>query len=235
MCVSVSSRWINRIAVASNQLAIQFKNGRWFRYPGTSQDWYDMMLIWPSKGDFVRRFLWGRPYVSIGNPCMRAGLLPFSDNFNRADGPLGDPWVVLSGTWAIASNQLGVTTSNDDIVYIETEVTNMLIEANIYPGSGGLGLVGRFIDNANFFLANASADGTLYFWVNIAGSYTLLGTTGPFVGGDKVGLGLNGTTIKGYLNDVEAMSVTNSNHATGTKCGAFSQTGNGFIDNFTAE
>ncbi len=37
--------------------------------------------------------------------CAGGALAQWSDDFNRPDGPIGGDWTVVSGTWAIVSNQ----------------------------------------------------------------------------------------------------------------------------------
>lgn len=70
MCVQVASSWCSRIALTNGELAVEFKNGKWFRYPGTTMAHYNMMLAAPSKGQFVRYFLWFWPHLQIQDPCQ---------------------------------------------------------------------------------------------------------------------------------------------------------------------
>jgi hypothetical protein len=152
-------------------------------------------------------------------------MATFSDSFNRADSSnLGVDWVEVSGDWSIVSNTLSPGTSGSTVV---------------------LRAAGAMATNDNYAQAKIAAtsavsnglwcrgDSTLtsgYLWRNngtswdlfsvVGGTFTVIGTyTAAAAVGDIAKVQAFGTTIKGFVNGVERVSVTNTAVSTGTSVG----------------
>ena len=157
-----------------------------------------------------------------------------SDNFNRSDGNLdgstasgGGTWVEFENDqWKIESNEARVNrgSSNQDqsarLDGVDLDGDDHEVEAtwsnDNLPGSSYLnfGLLARKEDNATktmyvYTISGLGTQTTLGKFV--AGSFTSLGdgSTNPAVT-DTIRLKCDGTTIAGYLNDGEEVSVTDS-------------------------
>lgn len=73
-CVRINSSWVRTlILTCDNELAIEFHNGFCCVYPGTTEQTFNLMLVWASKGKFLHRFLIPWPYKPIKNRCPAAG------------------------------------------------------------------------------------------------------------------------------------------------------------------
>jgi hypothetical protein len=149
----------------------------------------------------------------------------FTDDFNRANSTdLGAGWVEVSGDWSIVSNQLS-------------------------PGAAGgtiiLRAAGAMAGNDNYAQATIAATTTAsqgvwcrgnsnitqgYLWRNngttwdlfqvFGGSFTNIGTyAAAAVAGDVAKVQAVGTTIKGFVNGVQRVSVTDTAVTTGTSVG----------------
>jgi hypothetical protein len=70
-CVPVASRWVAQVILTANcTLAVWFRDGFCCEYLGTTQAWFHQMLAAPSKGHFVRQFLYKKmAYRRIRPPC----------------------------------------------------------------------------------------------------------------------------------------------------------------------
>ncbi|WP_329376264.1 hypothetical protein [Streptomyces sp. NBC_01483] len=152
-------------------------------------------------------------------------MTSFSDNFNRADSTdLGASWVEVSGDWSIVSNQLS-------------------------PGAAGgtiiLRAAGAMASNDNYAQATIAATTTAsqgvwcrgnsnisqgYLWRNngtswdlfqvFGGSFTNIGTyTAAAAPGDVAKVQAVGSTIKGFVNGIQRVSVTDTAVTTGTSVG----------------
>lgn len=151
-------------------------------------------------------------------------LLAF-DSFDRADNSnLGTDWDEASGGFEIVSNRLKLITHNaaDDVcVWIRaigcTPAPDYEVEAIVQfngGGGGGTGVAGRYQDMNNYYLVEASTTGDSFdMYKKVSGSYTKIGAYAVTLNEATdytVKLGMVGTTIKGYLNGVERISVTDS-------------------------
>jgi hypothetical protein len=75
-CVPVVSRWINQLILTADcKLAVEFTNGFLCKYPALGQNWFNWILVAPSKGRFHRQFIYKRfPYKAIRSPCPAVGI-----------------------------------------------------------------------------------------------------------------------------------------------------------------
>lgn len=147
-----------------------------------------------------------------------------TDNFNRADASdlgsswtnIGDASLSISSNAAAAPNgygtnhvqtYTGVTCPADH--YSQAVINNMTA---FYHG-----VICRAADANNYYAFGVNPNafggaGTTYrLWKVVAGSPTSLGTgTGTAASGDTFYIEAQGTTIKGFANGVEKVSVTDS-------------------------
>jgi hypothetical protein len=149
----------------------------------------------------------------------------FTDDFNRADSSnLGANWVEVSGDWSIISSQLssgsaggtiilraaGVMASNDNSAQVTIAATAAV--------SHGVWCRGNSNISSGYLWRN---DGTSWnLFSVVGGSFTSIGSfAGAAVAGDIAKVQAVGSTIKGYVNGVQRVSVTDTGVATGTSVG----------------
>lgn len=99
----------------------------------------------------------------------------FSDNFDRADSTtIGGNWVEDSGDYSISGNKLTVDNTAGALIKNTTSLgtADYKVSATIQTGAdeGGPGLVARYIDVSNFYLAflNMSAN-LVEIYKNVSG------------------------------------------------------------------
>jgi hypothetical protein len=165
----------------------------------------------------------------------------FSDNFDRASASdLGAGWVEVSGDWSIVSNQLspgsvggtiilraaGAMDSSDHYAQVTIAATT--------PVSQGVWCRGNSDLTSGYAWRNNGSNWSLFSV--LAGAFTSIGTyTAAAVAGDVAKVQAVGSTIKGFVNGVERVSVVNTAVTTGTSVGIRSEANTGLrFDNFAA-
>jgi hypothetical protein len=163
----------------------------------------------------------------------------FTDDFNRADGSPGANWVQVSGTWSIISQQLssgsaggtiilraaGAMATNDNSAQITIAATGAV--------SHGVWCRGNSTITQGYLWRN---DGTSWnLFSVVGGSFTSIGSfAGAAVAGDVAKVQAQGSTIKGFVNGVQRVSVTDTAVATGTSVGVRAESSNLLrFDDFT--
>lgn len=168
-------------------------------------------------------------------------MTTFTDDFNRADSTnLGANWVEVSGDWSIVSNQLssgsaggtillraaGAMASNDNSAQVTIAATAAV--------SHGVWCRGTATLTSGYLWRN---DGTSWnLFSVVGGSFTSIGSfAGAAVAGDVAKVQAVGSTIKGFVNGIQRVSVTDTNVATGTSVGIRAESVSALrFDDFTA-
>ena len=152
-------------------------------------------------------------------------MTAFTDDFNRADSTnLGAGWVEVSGDWSIVSNQLspgsdggtiilraaGPMDSSDNFAQVTIAATT--------AASHGVWCRGNATISSGYLWRN---DGTSWDLFSVVSStFTAIGSYAAAAApGDVARVQAVGSTIKGYVNGVERVSVTDTAVATGTSVG----------------
>jgi hypothetical protein len=152
-------------------------------------------------------------------------MATFTDDFNRSDSSnLGANWVEVSGDWSIISNQLssgnaggtiilraaGAMATNDNFAQVTIAATAAV--------SHGVWCRGNSNITQGYLWRN---DGTSWdLFSVVGGSFTVIGTyAAAAVAGDVAKIQAVGSTIKGYVNGIQRVSVTNTAVTTGTSVG----------------
>jgi hypothetical protein len=152
-------------------------------------------------------------------------MATITDDFNRADSTsLGAGWVEVSGDWSIISSRLssgnaggtiilraaGAMASSDHSVQVTIAATAAV--------SHGVWARGNSNISQGYLWRN---DGTSWnLFSVVGGSFSSIGSyAAAAVAGDVAKLEVVGSTIKGYVNGVVRVSVTDTNVATGTSVG----------------
>jgi hypothetical protein len=152
-------------------------------------------------------------------------MATFTDDFNRADSSnLGANWVEVSGDWSSISNQLssgsaggtiilraaGAMATNDNSAQVTIAATAAV--------SHGVWCRGNSNITSGYLWRN---DGTSWnLFSVVGGSFTSIGSfAGAAVAGDVAKVQAVGTTIKGFVNGVQRVSVTDTGVTTGTSVG----------------
>lgn len=168
-------------------------------------------------------------------------MTTFSDDFNRTDSTdLGAGWVEVSGDWSIVSNQLSPGAAGGTIlVRAATAMATsdnfaQVTIASTTSASQGLWCRGDSTLNSGYAWRNNGSNWSLFSVV--AGAFTNIGTySAAAVAGDVAKVQAQGSTIKGFVNGVERVSVVNTAVATGTTVGVRSDSTSGLkYDSFSA-
>lgn len=153
----------------------------------------------------------------------------FSDDFNRANSSdLGSDWVEVSGDWSIISNQLSSGSAGGTIILrAATEMLSsdhyaQMTIATPTTASMGVWCRGNSNISSGYLWRN---DGTSWNLFSVSGgSFTIIGTYAVAAApGDVARVQADGSTIKGYVNGIERVSVTDTAVATGTSVGIRSE------------
>lgn len=167
-------------------------------------------------------------------------MATFTDDFNRADSTnLGANWVEVSGDWSIVSNQLspgaaggtiilraaGAMSTNDNSAQVTIAATT--------TASQGVWCRGNSNITQGYLWRNNGTSWDLFSVVG--GSFTVIGTyTAAAIPGDVAKVQAVGTTIKGFVNGVQRVSVTDTAVTTGTSVGIRSDSAGALrFDDFT--
>jgi hypothetical protein len=166
-------------------------------------------------------------------------MTTFVDDFNRADGSPGVNWTQVSGTWSIVSNQLSSGSAGGTIVIRATgamatsDNSAQVTIATTGAVSHGVFCRGNVGFTQGYLWRN---DGTSWnLFSNVGGSFTSIGSfAGAAVAGDVAKVQAVGSTIKGLVNGVVRVSVTDTAVATGTSVGVRAESSNLLrFDDFT--
>ncbi|MFF7476568.1 hypothetical protein [Streptomyces sp. NPDC008092] len=152
-------------------------------------------------------------------------MASFTDDFNRSNATdLGAGWVEVSGDWSIVSQQLspgaaggtiilraaGAMASNDHYAQVTIAATT--------TASQGVWCRGNSNISQGYLLRNNGSSWDLFSVVG--GSFTVIGTYAvAAAAGDVAKVQAVGSAIKGLINGVERISVTNTAVTTGTSVG----------------
>ncbi len=152
-------------------------------------------------------------------------MATFTDDFNRADSTnLGANWVEVSGDWSIISNRLssgsaggtiilraaGAMATNDNYAQVTIATTAAV--------SHGVWCRGNSNITSGYLWRNDGSSWNLFSVVG--GSFTSIGSfAGAAANGDVAKVQAVGSTIKGFVNGVQRVSVTDTAVATGTSVG----------------
>ena len=153
-------------------------------------------------------------------------MTSFSDDFNRADSTdLGANWVEVSTTdWAIVSNRLSPGAAGGTIVVraatamaSSDHYAQVTIAATTSASQGVWYRVDSTL-NSGYLWRNNGSSWNLFKVVS--GTFTSIGSfAAAAVSGDVAKVQAVGSTIKGYVNGVERVSVTDTAVASGTSVG----------------
>ncbi|MBB4985018.1 hypothetical protein [Streptomyces nymphaeiformis] len=152
-------------------------------------------------------------------------MASFADDFNRADNTdLGAGWVEVSGDWSIVSNQLspgstggtiilraaGAMDSNDHSAQVTITATTAASHGVWCRGNSGI--------SNGYLWRNDGSEWTLFSVVS--STFTAIGSYAAAAApGDVAKIQTVGSTIKGFVNGVQRVSVTDTAVASGTSVG----------------
>lgn len=152
-------------------------------------------------------------------------MASFSDDFNRSDSTdLGVDWVEVSGDWAIASGQLTPDTSGGTTILRATAAmassdhfAQFTITATT-TASQGVWCRGNTNITSGYLWRTSGSSWDLFSVVS--GSFAMIGSyVAPVAPGDVAKVQAVGSTIKGYVNGIERVSVANADVVTGVNVG----------------
>ena len=137
----------------------------------------------------------------------------FDDQFTRADGAVGSPWVTSgNGSWTITSNQLGNTTiaSGSGYCVRDAGVADGTLEFEV-AGTPGNGLYAVFrYQSVNNLLRIGYNSGAPTLYKVVGGSSTLIAacTGGAWAASDVIQVVLSGTTVVVKKNGTTVLTQT---------------------------
>lgn len=159
--------------------------------------------------------------------------LPFTDDFNRADGGLGSNYTTLAAGLAIVSNHVSSSTGNGASYYnVDTPNADCYMKLRFLTlPSGGAEFIYMLMR-----YNTGTANGYMFRYLQGTGSQIMVvnsGTPTQLVllgsnpaANDVVEFRLNGTTLSVFYNGVSAGSTTDSSHSA-AGLAAFGMSGNG--------
>ena len=160
--------------------------------------------------------------------AQEASATTVSDNFNRANGPLGSNWTTVSGTGApqIVSNALRVRTAgalSSAYWSASTFGSDQFAQANL-PGSSGTqygpGIAVRLSSSKGYFLWYGNSSNTVSLWrMDSSSSWTLLKQSASLTvspSSDVWKIQAVGSTISGYQNGNLVVQATDTNITSGS-------------------
>jgi hypothetical protein len=165
----------------------------------------------------------------------------FADDFNRPDSSsLGAGWVEVSGDWSIVSGQLSPGSDGGTIILraaAAMDSSDHSAQATIAAttaASHGVWCRGNSGFSSGYLWRNDGSEWTLFSVVS--STFTAIGSyAAAAAAGDVAKVQAVGSAIKGYVNGVERVSVTNTAVATGTSVGLRTiSSGSIRFDDFTA-
>ncbi len=154
-----------------------------------------------------------------------------ADNFNRADSTtaIGSPsdgggaWTTEITTWGISSNRAyDVGANANGRAVLDAATGEMEVSAKLYGmSSARAGLLGRYSDANNYWIAQILADASLVRLYRVEGGGFNLeaNVTQSFSDGDTATLSMSGTSIAVKVNGVSVATLTSSFNQTATKGG----------------
>lgn len=156
-------------------------------------------------------------------------MASFSDDFNRADSTsLGAGWAEVSGDWSISSNQLSPGAAGGTIILraattmASSDHYAQFTIAATTSASQGVWCRGNTNITSGYLWRNDGTNWNLFSV--IGGSFTSLGSyTAAAAPGDVAKVQAVGTSIKGFINGVQRVAVTDTNVSTGTSVGVRSE------------
>jgi len=154
-------------------------------------------------------------------------MASYSDNFDRPDSTNIGNWTEHADNWSIISNQLAPGLAATSFVTYNSplDTSNHYAEIAIPVASAtSMGVLARSdVGGNNFYLWRSDGSNWDLFY-NVGGSFTSIASyAAPLVNGDVARIECNGSTIKGYVNGVERVSVVDTQIPTGTYVGVRSQ------------
>jgi hypothetical protein len=165
----------------------------------------------------------------------------FTDDFNRSNSTdLGVNWVEVSGDWSIVSNQLSPGAAGGTIILraagamATTDHFAQVTIAATTAASQGVWCRGNANISTGYLWRNNGTSWDLFSVVG--GSFTAIGTYAAAAApGDVAKVQAVGSIVKGFVNGVQRVSVTDTAVTTGTSVGIRSDSAGAIrYDDFTA-
>ena len=150
----------------------------------------------------------------------------YSDDFNRANGALGSPWVTVDAALAISGNKLSYSTNGSvqSACYDMPLASDQWAEASLTVLAGTYNSLGPMIRMGTAGLSDAyylwydSLAGPPAFqvWKRVGGSYSQVGTNIATPAGTyKMRLEAQGTTIRVFKDGTQVLSTPDTSIASG--------------------
>lgn len=168
-------------------------------------------------------------------------MASFSDDFNRPNSSdLGTGWVEVSGDWSIVSGQLSPGASGGTIIL---RAAGAMASSDHYAqvtivataaASQGVWCRGNNNISSGYLWRNDGSNWTLF--AVVGGSFLSIGSyAAPAAPGDVARVQAVGSTIRGFVNGIQRVSVTNTDVPTGLSVGIRSESVGALrYDDFTA-
>ena len=181
------------------------------------------------------------PLGVLGSARYMTAAPPISDDFNRADGPLGAAWTVISGAVSIASQAANNGPNTNSVARHNTVIlADHFAQARATPsgGSGDPAVLVRFSasDMTCYMGRYSTGSGAWEIHRYVAGAATRIGFTvdstpaSPWL----IRLEAQGSTLRLYGDGVLKVTVTDSTITGNTQVGLRLNAFNNTIDDFTA-
>jgi hypothetical protein len=166
-------------------------------------------------------------------------MASYGDNFDRADSTTVTGWSELTDDWSIKSNQLAPGLATTGLIMYNSPLDTADHYAEITMSvatASSMGVVARSDASGNSFYLLRNNGTSWNIFSSVSGTFiSIAAATGAPVNGDIARIQCVGSTIKGFINGVERMSVVDTAVTTGTYGGVRStQSSTARYDNFLA-
>ncbi|WP_372344727.1 hypothetical protein [Streptomyces sp. KL116D] len=150
----------------------------------------------------------------------------FSDDFARADSTdLGAGWVEVSGDWSIVNGQLSPGSNTGTIIVraaatVDTSDNYAQVTVSVPSAGASQGVWCRGTASLSSGYLWRSNGSSWDLFAVTGGSFNVIGTyTADLAAGDTARVQAVGSTIKGFVNGVQRVSVTDTSVTAGTYVG----------------
>jgi hypothetical protein len=166
-------------------------------------------------------------------------MATYTDDFNRPDSTNLGNWTEHGDDWSIKSNQLapGISTLSFVLYGSALDTSDHYAEIVLSNATAtSMGVLARAdVNGTNFYLwRNNGTSWSLFH--NLGGSFTSVGSfVAAPANGDVARIQCVGSTVKGFVNGIERVSVTDTTITTGAYVGMRSEASSTMrYDNFAA-
>jgi hypothetical protein len=187
--------------------------------------------VWPLDRTTVNDIVGTANQIAVTNAPIGVGSSPlpndivaplYGDNFNRANGALAAPWVVVEGSQAVTSNKLNVAAGGPHVSrYNQTFSADQWAEGDVtgwVEGGSSIGPAVRINGSDLVYVWFSNIPARVAIWKRVGGTYTQIASSvaaAPSTAAFTARLEVQGTTYRAYVDGALVASGTDPEITTG--------------------